>query len=190
LSALLLALLVAQGAPAPRESLKTFHGTVVRVVDGDTVRVLTDPVPGRSAQSIAIRLYGIDAPEESQPFGPAAQHALSQLVLGREVEISKVARDDFGRLVALVRVNGLDVSAVMVRAGYAWAFRRYLGRLEQDAELCALEYQARAAHVGLWALQPRQRTAPWAYRRRDGGRRDPVDAERSPEACVASFEAR
>jgi endonuclease YncB( thermonuclease family) len=188
--ALLLMLLVAQGAPAAVESLKTTRGKVVRVADGDTVTVQTDPVPGRElGRTIKVRLYGIDAPEHDQPFGEAAARALSELVLGREVEVAKVTRDRYGRMVALVRVNGLDASAVMVRAGYAWAFRRYLGALENDEAYCELEYQARAAALGLWALPHPRRTAPWVYRHEGAGRKR-IDRERSVQECIASFEGR
>lgn len=188
--AILLAALVALGVQAPPEPSPTHVGTVVRVVDGDTINVRVPPGPGRrSPRKIKVRLYGVDAPELDQPYGGASAKALAQLTLGREVEVFEVARDDYGRVVAFVRVGGVDVSSVMVRGGHAWAFRRYLGRLRGDEGYCVLEYQARAEQAGLWALERRKRTAPWVYRH--GGRgRERIAEERSVQDCVAAFEGR
>lgn len=190
LRTLLLALLVVQAAPSPSERPPTYVGTVVRVVDGDTLHVHVPPGPGRRfARKVKVRLYGIDAPELEQTFGAASARELERLVGGRLVEVHKVTRDDFGRLVAVVRADGVDVSSAMVRGGYAWAFRRYLGQRRGDEAYCDLEYQARAAQAGLWSTRNRKRTAPWVYRR-DGAGHQRIDAERSVRDCIASFEGR
>lgn len=185
-----LAVLVVPDASQAAERPPTFVGTVSRVVDGDTLHFRAQPGPGRRhARKVKVRLYGIDAPEARQPFGTASTRALERLVLGREVEVYPVTRDAHGRLVALVRVNGLDVSSTMVRGGYAWAFRLYLGRYRGDDAFCFLEYEARDAGAGLWALEPRKRSAPWVYRHR-GRERRRIAAERSARDCVAAFEGR
>jgi micrococcal nuclease len=62
--------------------------------------------------------------------------------------------DRYGRPIAQVSVDGLDVSAEQVRRGLAWVFRRY----SNDAPLIALEAQAKSAGVGLWADPPPRRT--------------------------------
>ena len=188
--ALLLALLVAEGAPFPPEHPPTYVGTVVRIVDGDTLHVRVPPGAGmRYPRKVKVRLYGIDAPEAKQTFGAASARALERIAGGREVEVHKITRDDFGRLVAILRVDGVDVSSTMVRGGYAWAFRRYLGQRRGDQSYCVLEYEARAAQAGLWAPKHRNRTAPWVYRH-DGEGRHRIDAERSVRDCIASFEGR
>jgi micrococcal nuclease len=43
---------------------ETLEGTVVGVIDGDTVDILDD-----SQKKWPVRLAGIDAPERKQPFG-------------------------------------------------------------------------------------------------------------------------
>jgi endonuclease YncB( thermonuclease family) len=185
----LLAALVALGVPPPGPS-PTHVGTVVRVVDGDTVHVRVPPGPGqRHPRKFTVRLYGVDSPEPDQPFGAASARALERFALGKEVEVFRVTRDGFGRVVAFLRVEGADVSSAMVRGGHAWAFRRYLGRFQGDEAYCVLEYQARAERSGLWGLERRKRTAPWVHRRDgSGGRR--IDAERSARDCIAAFEGR
>ena len=59
---------------------QTFTGRVVRVIDGDTISVLT----GRT--EVRIRLAECDAPESSQPFGYRAKQFTSSLVFGRDVD--------------------------------------------------------------------------------------------------------
>ena len=188
--AVTLALTLARAPAPPDTSAEASRGRVVEVVDGDTVHLrLTeaDERPGRRAGVVKVRLYGADAPEKGQPHGREATRALSALVLGREVVLQRVTTDHYGRQVALVSVGGRDVSAALVEGGHAWAFRRYLGRRPGDERLCALEYQARAARAGLWALDARRRDAPWVHRR-DGRGREKVAAERSAEDCVRAFE--
>ena len=70
-----------------------WHGRVVGVTDGDTIRVLT---PGN--QQNRIRLAFIDAPEKGQAFGQRAKQAMSELVFGKEVELRPHTTDRYGRL--------------------------------------------------------------------------------------------
>ena len=51
---------VASAEQAPPD----FMGTVFRTIDGDSIRVLND-----AAETVCIRLNGIDCPECGQPFG-------------------------------------------------------------------------------------------------------------------------
>ena len=148
-AAALLALLAVAG-PAWAELL----GRVIAVHDGDTISIL---VQGRA---LRVRLAGIDAPERGQPFSNASRHALESRVAGRDVVVVERGRDGYGRLLGRVYVQGLDVGAEQVRDGYAWVFRRF----ERDAQLWALEAEAKAAQRGLWR-DPRA-VAPWLWRER------------------------
>jgi endonuclease YncB( thermonuclease family) len=127
-------------------------GRVVRIYDGDTVDVLIDQTPVR------VRLADIDAPERGQPYNRRARQALSALVFKRDVEVRQNGKDRYGRTLAHLLVDDMDVSAEMVRLGFAWVYRRYT----QDAALLALEAEARAEQRGLWA--ERTPTPPWEYR--------------------------
>ena len=89
---------------------------VVRVIDGDTLVIHYDGEP------TSIRLPRVNAPERNESGGPAATAALRGLVDGRTVRISFTAdskRDNFGRLLASVAVDGVDVETQLVRAGMA-----------------------------------------------------------------------
>lgn len=87
-------------------------------VDGDTLRCGGE----------RIRLLGIDAPEmpghcrrgrqcvEGDPH--ASKAALAAMLIGRAT-IARRGRDRYGRTLARVRVNGVDLSDAQVAAGQA-----------------------------------------------------------------------
>lgn len=130
-------------------------GTVIGIVDGDTIDVLVAKTPVR------VRLYGIDAPERRQAFGTRARQALSDLAFGKTVVLVTRTRDRHGRLVAdVILPDRQNLSHELVRAGFAWWFRRYAAR---DEMLRVLEEEAREAGRGLWADM--DAVAPWVWRR-------------------------
>jgi endonuclease YncB( thermonuclease family) len=132
---------------------EVFHGKVVGVTDGDTVSVLRDGC------AVTVRLQGIDAPEGRQPFGTRAKQFASSLAFGQVVTVHVKGRDRNGRILAnVILPDGRTLNHELVRAGFAWWFRRY----STDQTLEALEAEARAAHRGLWA-DPNP-VAPWEWR--------------------------
>jgi endonuclease YncB( thermonuclease family) len=91
-----------------------------RVVDGDTIHVF-----GNGSET-TIRLVGIDAPETShaknqpgQPFSQTATKHLAGLVLSKSVDFKAYGTDRYGRVLAVVFVNGKDVNLEMLKAGLA-----------------------------------------------------------------------
>ena len=124
--------------------------TVVRVVDGDTVKVTFYGRP------LTLRLYCIDAPESKQPYGPEASAALTQAV-GSNVSVKVLRQDRYGRSVARVRVNRRDISLAMVKQGLAWEYKT----LCKDPRFAAAEEVARAAKLGLWADDTAINPAEW-----------------------------
>ena len=137
-------------APAP----SSFRGvaTVTGVADGDT---LYADIEGRS---IRIRLAQIDAPEKAQAFGRRSEQSLRELVWKRQVLLWWKSLDRYGRPIAQVSIDGMDVNAEQVKRGFAWVFRRY----SNDPALLELEAQAKSAGLGLWA-DPHP-IAPWEWR--------------------------
>lgn len=114
------------------------------VVDGDTLEI----------HGIRIRLNGIDAPEASQKCdangasyrcGQKAAFALDEILADKAVVCVKLDTDRYGRTIAKCTVAQTDVSAEMVRRGWAIAYRKY------SLEYVPLEDAARAKAVGLWA---------------------------------------
>lgn len=99
-----------------RESPHAGDFKVIRVVDGDTLVIHYD------GEDTYARLSRINAPERDQHGGSAATNALRSLVDGKTVQINFTSdrkRDKFGRLLASVFVDGVDVERELVRAGVA-----------------------------------------------------------------------
>ncbi len=135
-------------------------GRVVAVADGDTVTVLDD-----SRQQHRIRLVGIDAPENRQPYGHRARQHLAERVFQRDVEVEYDKRDRYGRILGKIVLDGEDVNLMMVRDGMAWHYRQFQRdqRPADRALYAAAEREARAEGRGLWAdPQPQP---PWEFRR-------------------------
>lgn len=143
--ALLGASCVAQGAE--------FTAKVVVVLDGDTVMVQ------RKGGLVKIRLAEIDAPEKAQIFGETSKHSLSDMVLGKQVKVSSQAVDKYGRMVAHLALDGLDVNAEQIRRGMAWEYSHFHG----NKELVALQEEAKQVPRGLWALSDPM--PPWEWRK-------------------------
>jgi micrococcal nuclease len=137
----------------------TLRGVVVVVIDGDTVLFKPDHYGVRSRAFLKVRLADIDAPEKNQPYGNAATHALSALVLHQRVAIDTVATDVYGRTVARIRMGDMQVNTELVRRGFAWTS----SRSRRNAALQDAQREARAARRGLWGdAAP---TPPWVWRR-------------------------
>jgi micrococcal nuclease len=135
-----------------------FSGVVTYVTDGDTVWVRSTP----SAEAVAVRLHGIDAPEVCQAHGREARAALASQVLHRQVQVASRAQDSYDRVLGRVTLDGRDVASWMVSEGHAWsdAFRRRAGPYAQQQE------RAQKARIGLWAEDTAMR--PREFRKRHG----------------------
>jgi len=137
-----------------------FAGRVLEVTDGDTVIV------ARGRGQVTVRLFGIDAPEGTQPYGAESTAALSRLVMGKVIDVDMKDVDQYGRLVATVSVGGADVNEALVRAGAAWHYAQYTSLdargFSPGHALAAAERDARASRRGLWQSASPQ--APWLFR--------------------------
>ena len=146
------AVLVARGHGGhPDASLG--RAQVLRVVDGDTIRVRLD---GRTER---VRYIGVDTPESVKPgtpvqcFAKRASAANAALVAGRSVRLvgDVERRDRYGGLLAYVyrEPDGAFVNARLVRDGYARPLT-IAPNVAHARELADLARQARRAHRGLW----------------------------------------
>ena len=135
----------------------TAYGKVSRFIDGDTVEVRFEQ------GDVQVRLHAIDTPDMEQAYYAEANAALVNLIGDHQVTLV-TATEDRGRLGAVILVDGKDVNAEMIRNGFAYAYRKYLGLVDADAPYCALEHEARIAKRGLWALPAEDRIAPWQIR--------------------------
>jgi micrococcal nuclease len=137
----------------------SFVGKCLAVLDGDTIDV------SRNGTTIRVRLEGIDCPEKDQPFAEEAKAFTANLISGKTVSVIEKEKDEYGRTVARVFVDGRDVSVELLKAGLATHYRKY----NSDWLLAALEQEAKAARAGIWAslttLPPVEKPIPipaWA----------------------------
>lgn len=137
------------------------HGKIVGVADGDTVTVLD-----AEKHQFKVRLAGIDAPEKAQAFGQTSKKSLSDMIYGKQVEVTWDKQDRYGRIVGKISIDQIDVCLDQVRRGMAWHYKQYQ-RDQTPADrqaYAAAEDTARANHVGLW--RDANPIPPWAFRHR------------------------
>jgi len=130
-----------------------FTAKVIAVLDGDTVLVR------RVDGLLKIRLAEIDAPEKAQTFGETSKRSLSEMVMGKQVKFVSKTMDQYGRMVAHLSVDGLDVNAEQIRRGMAWEYSSF----HSNKALIALQHEAMQVPRGLWAQS--DPTPPWEWRK-------------------------
>ncbi|KAM3197187.1 hypothetical protein ACQJBY_072702 [Aegilops geniculata] len=114
------------------------------------------------AKKYRIRLRGIDAPENSMPYGKEAKEELVRLVQGRTLKVSIYDTDRYGRLVGDVVCNGVFVQEHMLKKGLTWHYSAY----DRRPELAEWEKQAWASGLGLWALSNPEKPWEWSKEKR------------------------
>lgn len=145
-------------------------GKVIKVIDGDTITVLTSDY-----QSHKIRLSGIDAPEKGQPFGKKSKQMLSRLIAGKYVTATCTIKDKYYRDVCTIFKDNTDINATMIKNGGAWVYRYYY----KGSEYYAYENQAKANYKGLWRTSEAQAIPPWQWREMRKHRNPPVKLSRN-----------
>ena len=154
-------------APSPTPRLPAgIDAEVLRVTDGDTIRVRLRPADARAlgtedGRVERVRYIGMNTPETRhsprgpEPFGEAATEANRRLVKDQTVRLVPGVdeRDRYGRLLADVYLpDGTFVNAKLVEDGFARVMTvppnvRHADRLR------ALEREALEAGRGLWGAR-------------------------------------
>ena len=130
-----------------------FYGKIVKIVDGDTYDLLVGNTTMR------IRMDGIDAPERGMPFYKVSKEYLGNLCNGQTLKIITIKIDRYKRFLANTYLeNGCSVSVLMVKAGYAWHFKKY----SNNGELSNAEVEAKLKRLGLWIDE--NPIPPWVWR--------------------------
>ena len=130
--------------------------TVVKVSDGDTVWVKD------GGERVKVRLDKIDAPESDQKWGKESREALSQMVMGREVELKGDKTDRYGRRLSVIWCEGKEVNLELVKLGLAWHYA-YHDKTEAYREA---EAEARREKRGLWKDENPINPYEWRKRKR------------------------
>ena len=132
------------------------RGKIVRVVDGDTVRVRL-----QTGGEVTVRLIGIDTPETKRPGtpvecgGPAATANLERLARGRitlDTDESQDVTDRYERLLAYVtNRQGVDLATAQLRAGWASTYVYDNQPFQRYGTYKSAQAAARAGDHGVWA---------------------------------------
>jgi micrococcal nuclease len=137
--------------PAAAHAATALEGTVLRVVDGDTVHVRV----GERVEKV--RYIGVNTPElhhprkGEEPGGREAHAVNRRLVEGRRVrlELDVQSHDRHGRLLAYVWAGETMVNAELVRLGYAQVMT-VPPNVRHQALFLKLQREARESRRGLW----------------------------------------
>jgi micrococcal nuclease len=156
-------------------------GTVEKIVDGDTIDVKLE------SGVIRVRLHGIDTPERGQIFYEEAAEYLNRLVFRKEVELEPIGQPSFDRMVARVFVDKVDVNAAQIKAGMAYAERRYLKQVDDGETYCVFEHAARSRKRGIWNRPSQDRVAPWEWRRKEQLEFFTDFSDETAETCIADI---
>lgn len=132
----------ASTAPAPSGPV-----TVIQVVDGDTLEVRLE-----NGRVDRLRLIGINAPEDGECLSTEATNRLRELLSTGRVRLLRDVsdRDQYGRLLRYVLVDGESVGESLVAEGLALS-RAYPPDTSQQVALDAAQAAAMSQGRGLWA---------------------------------------
>ena len=130
--------------------------TSLKIIDGDTIIL----------NSEKIRFYGIDTPEKKQkckdksglsyPCGLVATNELKKIIISGKLFCKKRTTDRYRRSISTCYVNGVDVSSLMVKNGWALAYRKY------SKDYIDEENKDKEKKRGMWAGKF---IAPWKWRK-------------------------
>ena len=128
----------------------------LKIIDGDTIIL----------NSEKIRLYGIDTPEIKQTCtdnyghtylcGVKAKLELENIIGSRKVSCIKKTKDRYKRSISICYVDENDINSLMVKSGWALAYRKYSKKYVKDEAIAKLN------NAGMWSGKF---IAPWKWRR-------------------------
>lgn len=104
------AVAIIAGGAAVAKRVVSSGEKVVAVIDGDSFKIGGDQT---------IRLSSLDAPETGNCAADKAKEALTKKILGKKVILHELKTDRYGRIMAMVYVNGQNVNEYMVKNGLA-----------------------------------------------------------------------
>ena len=121
---------------------------VVAVLDGDSFKIANDQT---------IRLASLDAPEIKNCYGQEAYKALSNKILGKKVILNDLKTDRYGRIMAMVYLNGKTVNEYLIKNGFAVSTHQ--GGVENTVIKAANDY-ARQNKIGIFSSKCYQLDPP------------------------------
>mmetsp|Transcript_36133 Transcript_36133/g.73409 ORF Transcript_36133/g.73409 Transcript_36133/m.73409 type:complete len:284 (+) Transcript_36133:179-1030(+) len=168
---------------------KVIRGRVVKVIDGDTIRIRHTPLYplmkkgeycGKLSEcTISVRFYGVDAPETAkfgnpeQPYAREAKDYVAKQVDGKIVRVKLLRKDQYARAVGKVTTRNnilpflrTDLTKGLAERGYATLYTG--GGAEYDGKREVLEKKIKRAQrrkKGIWSNGVGNHVDPAAYKR-------------------------
>ena len=128
----------------------------LKIIDGDTIIL----------NSEKIRFYGIDTPEIKQTCtdnyghtylcGVKAKLELEKIIGSKKVSCIKKIKDRYKRSISICYVDENDINSLMVKRGWALAYKKYSKKYVKDEAIAKLN------NAGMWSGKF---IAPWKWRR-------------------------
>ena len=122
-----------------------FSALVTKIIDGDSLVVKS------GKEFIEIRLYGIDCPEWDEYYSVEARSHTSSLIYRKTVTVIPQYYDSYGRLVAFLFRDGLDINGSVVSSGSGWVYKKYC-RKKICKNWLIEEELAKKKGRGLWKI--------------------------------------
>jgi micrococcal nuclease len=99
-----------------------FSGIVTKVIDGDTLDVMT-----AERDTITVRLALIDAPETNEPGFDEARNFMTEQCLDKNAEVDPDNNQGltYGRTVAVVYCEGVNVNEAILENGFADVYQDF-----------------------------------------------------------------
>jgi micrococcal nuclease len=110
-----------------RMKMYVYKAVVTRVIDGDTIDCDVDLGFYIHLKKIRFRLLGIDAPEMygmTRMAGWESKEFLREQIEGKEVMIQTDKDDSFGRWLAYIYLDDVNINDLMIERGYAVPYGR------------------------------------------------------------------
>lgn len=111
-------------------------GKVIKVYDGDTITIVSKlPYPKSLLYKFRVRLARINAPEinnhvinsninsNTNSLSLESRDFLSSMVMNKIVELKSVRTDKYGRILAEVYCDNVNMSDLLLEKGYVVAYR-------------------------------------------------------------------
>ncbi|WP_347549177.1 thermonuclease family protein [Pseudalkalibacillus hwajinpoensis] len=133
----------------------TIPATVVRVVDGDTLKVTVEN------REETIRLLLVDTPETKhpskpvQPFGPEASQFAKDKLQGKQIdiELDVSERDKYGRLLTYVWIGDSMFNEMLLEEGLARVAYIYQPNVKYVDQFESIQREAQKEAKGIWSIE-------------------------------------
>ncbi len=136
------------GTPPPTSACGPTTATVTRAIDGDTLEL---------SDGQRVRMLLVDTPETTggkmDCYGQDAAQFTASKVTGKSVQLTydeASCKDRYGRLLAYVKVDGVELNRTLIDQGYACFLFISPGGKDRKTEFEDAESQARTSRLGVW----------------------------------------